>query len=394
MAAAAISLALGPAPARAQAAAAAVPDWRDCVRIDDALSRLSCYDAQAGRIEGSAGAVVPAVPAVPAAPAASGAGSPSAPDPAPAVPRRGASVPAAAVRTPEFENLQPSGAGPLSRAIIDVRRSLGTSLSDRWELDDAFDRGRFVLRPYKPMYVLAADWTSSRNRLPTSPNPNNVVTAPLTQRSVEAKFQISLKTKVWEDMLGSRGDLWLGYTQTSYWQIYDSGGSRPFRESNYEPEVMAVFPTNYSLFGWQGRLAGLALNHQSNGRDEPYSRSWNRIVAQFGFERGDWMMMIRPWWRIPESAGSDDNPDISDYIGRADLLLVRKSEGHELSLLARHTLRGGDRSRGALQLDYAFPITSYFKAHLQIFTGYGATLIDYNHRQTRVGLGISLVQWL
>ncbi len=81
-------------------------------------------------------------------------------------------------------------------------------------------------------------------------------------------------------------------------------------------------------------------------------------------------------------------------MGRADLLLVRKSEGHELSLLLRHSLRSGSRSHGAVQLDYAFPITSYLKAYVQFFNGYGASLIDYNHRQTRLGIGISLVQWL
>jgi len=104
------------------------------------------------------------------------------------------------------------------------------------------------------------------------------------------------------------------------------------------------------------------------------------------------MVMIRPWWRIPENARTDDNPDIEDYVGRTDVLVVRKSEGHELSFLARHSLRLGNRSRGSVQIDYAFPITSYLKAYAQLFSGYGASLVDYNHR--RFGIGISLIQWL
>jgi phospholipase A1/A2 len=342
-----------------QGPAAPVTDVRvtDCARIGDDAQRLACYDRVAGRL----------LPP----PAASGT-----------------------MPTPDLESLLPVGAGPLARAVVDVRRSLGTTLGDRWELDPSADRGRFLLRPYKPMYVMIGEWSSDRNELPVSPNPNNVADVRLSTRRTEAKFQLSLKTKVWEDLLGGNGDLWLAYTQTSYWQVYDSAASRPFRESNYEPEVMAMFRTNYRLLGWDGRLAGLALNHQSNGRSEPLSRSWNRLIGQIGLERKNWMVMLRPWWRIPESSRTDDNPDIEDFMGRADLLVVRKSEGHELSFMARHSLRSGSRSRGAMQIDYAFPITSYLKAYVQIFSGYGASLIDYNHRQERLGVGISLIQWL
>lgn len=307
-----------------------------------------------------------------------------------------ANPPARSLRLPSLgtEAADADDAARFQREALEQRRSLGSSLADRWELDPAYDRGRFALSAYKPMYVLLADWTTRKNETPTSPNPANVVTEPIDQRSIEANFQISFKTKIIEDMIAGHGDLWLGYTQQSHWQIYNPGGSRPFRETNYEPEIMAVFRTNYSLLGWRGRMAGLALNHQSNGRDEPQSRSWNRIIAMFGLERGNWTMMLRPWWRITEAAASDDNPGIQDYAGRMEWLLIHQSEGHELSLLARHSLRAGGRSHGAIQLSYALPISSFLKGYVQIFSGYGASLLDYNHRQTRIGFGISMVQWL
>jgi len=364
-------------PASASAARIA-----ECARIDADPDRLACFDRASGR--GSADSA-PAVEAVPPPPLS---------NPPRAVSAPGLTAPVDAMPTPALESLLPSGSGPLARAVLDVRRSLGTSLADRWELEPSSDRGRFLLRPYKPMYVIAADWSSDRNELPRSPNPNNTATDPLATRRAEAKFQVSLKTKVVEDLLGDNGDVWLAYTQTSYWQVYNGAESRPFRESNYEPEVMAIFRTDYQLLGWTGRLAGLSLNHQSNGRSVPLSRSWNRVIAQVGLERKNWMVMVRPWWRIPESSRTDDNPDIEDFIGRADLLVVRKSEGHELSVMARHSLRSGSRSHGAVQVDYAFPITSYLKASLQFLSGYGASMIDYNHRQERLGVGISLIQWL
>ncbi len=384
-----------PPPASGPAPPSAVPV--DCRDIDEDRERLACFDHATGRVPRSTGSEPLSSPAPSPVPLP-GPSPERAPPPLANPPRLVAppdlAAPADAMPSPALESLLPGGDGPLARAVLDVRRSLGTTLADRWELEPSTERGRFLLRPYKPMYAMIADWTSDKNELPQSPNPANSATEGLALTSAEAKFQISLKTKVAEDLVGDNGDIWLGYTQTSYWQIYNSAESRPFRESNYEPEVMGVFRTDYSLLGWHGRMVGLAINHQSNGRSEPLSRSWNRVIAQFGLERRNWMMMVRPWWRIPESSRTDDNPDIEDFVGRGDLLLVRKSEGHELSLMLRHSLRSGSRSRGAVQIDYAFPITSYLKAYAQIFSGYGASLIDYNHRQTRIGLGISLVQWL
>ena len=111
------------------------------------------------------------------------------------------------------------------------------------------------------------------------------------------------------------------------------------------------------------------------------------------FERENWTMTLRPWWRIPESKSRDDNPDIENYMGRADLQLVRTSGDHQLSLLLRHSLRGGDRSHGAVQLDYGFPIAGDLRGHLQWFSGYGESLIDYNHRGNYFGVGLSLLEW-
>src|SRR5690606_41886070 len=93
------------------------------------------------------------------------------------------------------------------------------------------------------------------------------VTEPQQLDSLEAKFQISFKTKAWENLFGNNGDLWLGYTQSSRWQVYNPGESRPFRETNYEPEVLLVFRNGYGLpGGWRGRMTAVGINHQSNGR--------------------------------------------------------------------------------------------------------------------------------
>ncbi|MET0231696.1 MAG: phospholipase A [Rhodanobacteraceae bacterium] len=266
-------------------------------------------------------------------------------------------------------------------------------LDSRWELDPDSKRGAFHIRAYRPVYLLPAFWTSKINHTPHSPSADHDVPEPLDLDSVEAKYQLSLKTKVWENIFGDNGDLWMGYTQVSHWQVYNQSESRPFRETTYEPDATLMFRTDYNLLGWDGRLFGIGVDHQSNGRSNPFSRSWNRVMLDIGFDRDDWALMFRPWWRIPESRDVDDNPDIEDYVGRGDVQLTHLWNGHEFTLLARHSLRGGDRAHGALEFDWAFPIADELRGHVQVFDGYGESLIDYNHRAWYLGLGVSLLEW-
>jgi phospholipase A1 len=268
----------------------------------------------------------------------------------------------------------------------------GSLLDSRWELAKDSKLGTFNFRAYKPVYLLPAFWSSDPNELPHSPNPRNTLAEPMDLDAIEAKFQISFKTKAWENLFGDNGDIWMGYTQSSRWQVYNGEASRPFRETNYEPEILLVFRNNYQLGGWKGRMAAVGINHQSNGRPDPLSRSWNRVMFNVGLDREDWAVTFRPWIRISDG-NDDDNPDIEDYMGRGDVTIVHTIGGHELSLMARHSLRGGDRSHGAIGFDWGFPIHNTLRGHLQVFDGYGESMIDYNHRSTYIGLGISLLEW-
>lgn len=266
-------------------------------------------------------------------------------------------------------------------------------LNERWELDS--NLGEFVFRPYKPVFFFPLFYNNSPNELPTTTNPRTSVTDPIDLDHLEAKFQLSFKTKLANDLLGDNGDLWLGYTQSSHWQIYNARASRPFRETNHEPEFIFVWRTAYEFSGIHGRMFSLSLNHQSNGREEPLSRSWNRIIFTAGFDYPDWVLMLRPWWRVPESSDEDDNnPRILDYVGRGELILVhRRHDSHQISMQLRHSLKSGDDSRGSIDLNWSYPCFDRLRCHAEIFHGYGESLIDFNHRSTSIGLGVALLEW-
>ncbi|TLP75459.1 phospholipase A [Maribacter sp. ACAM166] len=263
------------------------------------------------------------------------------------------------------------------------------SLSELWELGDEYHRGTFLITSYKPIYLNVAKYSTNPNEFPKAENSNKTLDTPVSLNDVEAKFQLSLKTKIFHNMLDGHMDLWVGYSQTAYWQIYNTERSRPFRELNYQPEIIANFPIKFPFLGFQIKMIGVALIHESNGQSDPISRSWNRIAFHAGFDRGNWQVMLKPWVRIGSKI--DDNENISDFIGRGEANVTYDWRRQRFKVIVRHSLNIGDQNRGSLQLNWSFPIFENFNGHLQFFDGYGETLIDYNHRQTTFGIGVSLI---
>ncbi len=273
-------------------------------------------------------------------------------------------------------------------------------LTKAWNLDDRASRdesklGRLV--PHRQSYLLVRT-SNNINTLPASPAPGYSTPVPFDFDAVETKFQLSFKADIGSqkniDFLGLKTlRLWGAYTQQSNWQMFNTRNSSLFRETNYEPELIASFGTG----GAEGlKLVNLGLSHQSNGQHLPESRSWNRLYLQGGWEWGHTSVMARGWWRIPENALKDENPDISDYIGRADLVARWEPEdkSQAVSVLLRNNLRFGN-NRGFMQVDWSLPVAlgNSARLHAQLTSGFGESLIDYNHRQTTLGFGFSFREW-
>ena len=246
--------------------------------------------------------------------------------------------------------------------------------------------GSFV--GHRPMYILPFSYMKNANREPTNPR-LGATDYDYGIDNQEAKYQISFKVPLLTGWLDDRTTLWFGYTQKSFWQVYNTDDSAPFRETNYEPEVFVRYETNYDL--GPGRLNGVTLgfNHESNGQSEPRSRSWNRIVGSAAYSYDRWLFILQPWYRLPEDDSEDDNEDIERYLGYAN---YKWSEDRTLSLKLMNNLRSDNKT--SIELGYSFPMGDTIKGYVHYYNGYGESLIDYNERIQRIGIGIMLNDWL
>lgn len=256
-------------------------------------------------------------------------------------------------------------------------------IAERRQLEKEASRNPLSITAYRRNYLLPVSYSDKPNE-----EAFRDVSSTTGPDDVELKFQFSAKVNLMEDLFGTTGDLFFGYTQRSWWQAYNTDASSPFRETNFEPELFLSFDNTWQFLGWTNTHNQVSLNHQSNGRSEPLSRSWNRVIAETSFQRGDWALRLAPHWRIPESDSEDDNPDIEEFMGHGDVTIARRFDDQEVSLLWR-----GDPGSGNMgtQIDYSWPLFGKnIRGHVQYYYGYGESLLDYDHRNHRLSLGFSL----
>ena len=290
-----------------------------CRALDDDASRLACYDRAAGRAR-------PGVAAPASTPDAAMVTAAASPPPVPA---------------------------PTTRNWWTGGTYTPQTFAERWELDPGTKDGVFKIKAYQPTYVMIGNWRKNTNPNPCSPNPQNCASGQEAYMHGDAKFQISAKTKLWQDIFDSPVDLWAAYTQQTYWQVYDSKNSRPFRETDFQPEAWVTLPLKLGPEGLQWRMLNLGMAHQSNGQE------------------------------------------VGDYAGRLEVQAVLPYGANVFSATVRNNLKNSSNtpSRTSVQADWAFPLYGQLHGYVQAFYGWNDSLQNYNFRNTGVGIGVSLTQW-
>ncbi|HUX81619.1 MAG TPA: phospholipase A [Halothiobacillus sp.] len=282
----------------------------------------------------------------------------------------------------------PPPSNPATTASAPPEAVKNNALAHRLAEESQKNDNPFLIRALKPNYILFATYTPTNLNRPVYD---------FTPQHVEAKYQLSFQFDWWDRPLGKNTAFYFGYTQLSFWQLYNSeflnsSASAPFRETDYEPEIGLDLSTKYHLAGLDFRKFRFSFIHQSNGQGGARSRSWNRLALQTAFGTGNFAGVARAWYRIPEARATDDNPDITDYLGYGDLTFAYKLQDGTLSATLRNNLKR--QNRGSIEINYSRPINKHIRAYVQYFNGYGESLIDYNRSISRFGIGLALTDWL
>jgi len=280
----------------------------------------------------------------------------------------------------------PGGAdAPASEEIVAeaAGEPIEDTVEERRALEKESESNPLAITTHRRNYLLPISYNSSPNDSSFRGDGDDT-----EMDNTEVKFQFSAKFNIADDLIFGNGDLYFAYTQKSWWQAYNGDESSPFRETNYEPEVFLDFQNDTTIWGWTNINNRISLNHQSNGRSSPLSRSWNRVIATSAWVNDDWALAVSPHWRIPEDDNDDDNPDIDDYVGYGDITVAHQMfDTHEASLM----LRGNpSKENYGSQLDYSWPLFGKVRGHVQYYYGYGESLIDYDERTNRLGIGFSI----
>nr|AFR51831.1 phospholipase A [Helicobacter pylori] len=247
----------------------------------------------------------------------------------------------------------------------------------------------------------------------------------------EFKFQISFRVPVFRHILWTKGTLYLAYTQTDWFQIYNDPQSAPMRMINFMPELIYVYPINFKPFG--GKIGNfseiwIGWQHISNGVGgaqcyQPFNKEGNpenqfpggpvivkdyngqkdvrwggcrsvsagqRPVFRLVWEKGGLKIMVAYWPYVPYD---QSNPNLIDYMGYGNAKIdYRRGRHHfELQLYDIFTQYWRyDRWHGAFRLGYTYRLNPFVGIYAQWFNGYGDGLYEYDVFSNRIGVGIRL----
>lgn len=205
-----------------------------------------------------------------------------------------------------------------------------------------------------------------------------------TPYNSDVKFQISLGIRLTDAVLPWHTFLFLMYTQKTFWNVFQE--SLPMGDINFNPGIGISKPF-FNKNRYVGKIT-LLLEHESNGRDGPESRSWNRISFSGSTVIDQWLMVHAKIW-IPIIDG-ENNRDILKYCGLYQSGVVISTPDKKFCFSLTWVKRLGWNLNFNTIWEFTWRVHKKSNLNLfaQYYNGYGESLIDYNvfHSMLRVGL--------
>ena len=209
-----------------------------------------------------------------------------------------------------------------------------------------------------------------------SPKPN--------KSNTNVKFQISIAQRLTKTTLPFGTYLYLFYSQKCFWNILEE--SLPMTDLNFNPGIGLTKPL-FVKNRYIGK-ATLLLEHESNGRDSIWSRSWNRIALAANVMVTNHLMVHGKIW-APIVDG-ENNRDIVRYCGFWQFGAQVLSDNRRFVGGVTIVKRGKWNLSSNVIVDVAYRIFRNENQYLfmQFYNGYGEGLLEYkkHHTQLRIGL--------
>lgn len=211
----------------------------------------------------------------------------------------------------------------------------------------------------------------------------------------QVKFQLSIQYPLilpWELV-------YFGYTQLSYWRIYDK--SSPFEETNYSPEVFFKIESKRNVFDVDLKYIDYIqlspIQHRSNGqpfgeKDRSENKYYGEIQASIG-ERYNFggRLKVFGYYNVDEG-----NEDINDYHKYYSAAVFIKSKSVRVEGLEKESIEvswgGNPWEKGWVQGEFSVRIiTTYFQPRLFIqgYYGYDEFMVNYNKKTKAIRVGFS-----
>lgn len=200
------------------------------------------------------------------------------------------------------------------------------------------------------------------------------------------KFQISIAQKLTKSTLPWGTYLYLYYTQKVFWNVLEN--SMPMTDLNFNPGIGLAKPI-FIKDRFIGKVS-LTLEHESNGRDSIWSRSWNKVTLGGSVMIDPNLTIYGKFW-IPIIDG-ENNRDILKYCGIYQVGWSYRSPNRKFSCSLSLVKRLGNvfNFNTTFEVAYRWSRKSNQYLFAQYYNGYGEGLLDYKkfHSQLRIGIVI------